>query len=167
MKVRKMYLKKKKKKRNFRNKKKILSRGVVPTRFQFQVAEDRLYPRIVDKTLTKWVLFFPVVDLVDKLGVFSARLFRQDCASYRGHFIKDLRRLGRSLDRVIIIDNSPASYFLQPDNALRISSWFGDASDSEFLTLISLCEQLSKVDDVRDFLRASKAPFNSTPILKK
>ncbi|XP_077544404.1 carboxy-terminal domain RNA polymerase II polypeptide A small phosphatase 1-like isoform X5 [Haemaphysalis longicornis] len=60
----------------------------------------------------------PVADLLDKWGVFRARLFRESCVFYRGNYVKDLGRLGRDLHRVVIIDNSPASYIFHPDNAI-------------------------------------------------
>ena len=46
-------------------------------------------------------------------------------------YIKDLSRLGRDLDQVLIIDNSPASYSMQPANALACRSWFKDPLDRE------------------------------------
>jgi RNA polymerase II subunit A small phosphatase-like protein len=60
----------------------------------------------------------PVADLLDKENIFKARLFRESCAFYRGNYVKDLSRLGRDLSRVIIVDNSPASYIFHPDNAV-------------------------------------------------
>jgi RNA polymerase II subunit A small phosphatase-like protein len=43
----------------------------------------------------------------------------------------DLRRLGRNIKDVIIVDNSPVSFSLQPENAIPIKSWFDDSSDRE------------------------------------
>lgn len=60
----------------------------------------------------------PVADLLDTENIFTARLFRESCAFYRGNYVKDLSRLGRDLSRVIIVDNSPASYIFHPDNAV-------------------------------------------------
>lgn len=34
--------------------------------------------------------------------------------------MKDLNKLGRDLQKVIIVDNSPASYIFHPDNAVSI-----------------------------------------------
>jgi hypothetical protein len=34
--------------------------------------------------------------------------------------VKDLNKLGRDLQKVIIVDNSPASYIFHPDNAVSI-----------------------------------------------
>ncbi|XP_023587065.1 carboxy-terminal domain RNA polymerase II polypeptide A small phosphatase 1 isoform X2 [Trichechus manatus latirostris] len=65
----------------------------------------------------------PVADLLDKWGAFRARLFRESCVFHRGNYVKDLSRLGRDLRRVLILDNSPASYVFHPDNAVSASRW--------------------------------------------
>nr|XP_046260130.1 uncharacterized protein LOC124067097 isoform X1 [Scatophagus argus] len=94
----------------------------------------------------------PVSDLLDKWGAFRSRLFRESCVFHKGNYVKDLSRLGRDLNKVIIIDNSPASYIFHPDNAVPVASWFDDMSDTELLDLIPFFERLSKVDDIYDFL---------------
>jgi len=104
----------------------------------------------------------PVADLLDKWGVFRCRLFRDACVFHRGNYVKDLNKLGRSLQRVVIVDNSPASYIFHPDNAVPVASWFDDSSDSELLYLIPFFERLSSVDNVYTVLRNSNHPFNTT-----
>ncbi|XP_075870151.1 carboxy-terminal domain RNA polymerase II polypeptide A small phosphatase 1-like isoform X2 [Nelusetta ayraudi] len=94
----------------------------------------------------------PVSDLLDKRGAFRSRLFRESCVFHRGNYVKDLSRLGRDLNKVIIIDNSPASYIFHPDNAVPVVSWFDDTSDTELLDLIPFFERLSRADDVYAFL---------------
>ncbi|KAI1285704.1 Carboxy-terminal domain RNA polymerase II polypeptide A small phosphatase 1 [Halotydeus destructor] len=95
----------------------------------------------------------PVSDLLDKTGVFKSRLFRESCHFYRGNYVKDLGRIGRDLHKVIIVDNSPASYIFHPDNAVPVASWFDDMSDTELHDLIPFFEKLSKVDNVYTVLR--------------
>ncbi|MEQ2235386.1 hypothetical protein ILYODFUR_001840, partial [Ilyodon furcidens] len=90
----------------------------------------------------------PVADLLDKGGVFRARLFRESCVFHRGNYVKDLSRLGRELQKVIIVDNSPASYIFHPENAVPVQSWFDDMTDTELLDLMPLFEGLSKEVDV-------------------
>ncbi|XP_035532997.1 uncharacterized protein LOC118339458 isoform X1 [Morone saxatilis] len=94
----------------------------------------------------------PVSDLLDKWGAFRSRLFRESCVFHKGNYVKDLSRLGRDLNKVIIIDNSPASYIFHPDNAVPVASWFDDMSDTELLDLIPFFERLSKEDNIYDFL---------------
>jgi len=63
--------------------------------------------------------------------------------------VKDLSLLGRHLKDLIIIDNSPTSYMLQPECALPILSWYEDPKDRALFELIPLLIDLAKVDDVR------------------
>ena len=60
-----------------------------------------------------------MADLLDKWDVFRSRLFRESCVFHRGNYVKDLGRLGRELHKIIIVDNSPASYIFHPENAVR------------------------------------------------
>jgi len=95
----------------------------------------------------------PVADLLDKWGVFRARLFRESCVFYRGNYVKDLGRLGRDLHRVVIVDNSPASYIFHPDNAVPVASWFDNMNDTELRDLIPFFEKLSRVENIYTVLR--------------
>ncbi|KAL3998471.1 dullard-like phosphatase domain protein [Acanthocheilonema viteae] len=97
----------------------------------------------------------PVADFLDKRGVFRARLFRESCVFHKGNYVKDLTRLGRDLKKVIIVDNSPASYAFHPDNAIPVQTWFDDANDVELLDIIPVLEQLAGVDSIYTVLRNS------------
>ncbi|XP_074767330.1 carboxy-terminal domain RNA polymerase II polypeptide A small phosphatase 1 isoform X5 [Athene noctua] len=98
----------------------------------------------------------PVADLLDKWGAFRARLFRESCVFHRGNYVKDLSRLGRDLRRIIIVDNSPASYIFHPDNAVPVASWFDNMADTELLDLLPFFERLSKVEDVYAVLKKQR-----------
>lgn len=63
--------------------------------------------------------------------------------------MKDLSQLGRPLQDIIILDNSPASYIFHPQHAVPISSWFSDAHDNELLDLMPFLEDLA-AKDVKD-----------------
>nr|XP_002128680.1 carboxy-terminal domain RNA polymerase II polypeptide A small phosphatase 1 [Ciona intestinalis] len=95
----------------------------------------------------------PVSDLLDKSGVFSSRLFRESCVFHRGNYVKDLSLIGRDLNKVIIIDNSPASYIFHPDNAVPVISWFDDPTDTELLDLLPFLEAIAESEDVYSVLR--------------
>uniref|UniRef100_A0ABM5GMP7 protein-serine/threonine phosphatase n=1 Tax=Pogona vitticeps TaxID=103695 RepID=A0ABM5GMP7_9SAUR len=94
----------------------------------------------------------PVADLLDRWGVFRARLFRESCVFHRGNYVKDLSRLGRELSKVIIVDNSPASYIFHPENAVPVQSWFDDMTDTELLDLLPFFEGLSQEEEVYTML---------------
>ncbi|XP_050306587.1 carboxy-terminal domain RNA polymerase II polypeptide A small phosphatase 1 [Anthonomus grandis grandis] len=104
----------------------------------------------------------PVADLLDQWGVFRARLFRESCVYYRGNYVKDLNKLGRELQQIVIVDNSPASYIFHPDNAVPVASWFDDMNDNELLDLIPFFEKLSKMDNVYTVLCNSNRPYNNS-----
>ncbi|KAL8591190.1 E3 SUMO-protein ligase SIZ2 [Nucella lapillus] len=107
----------------------------------------------------------PVANLLDKWDVFRARLFRESCVFHRGNYVKDLSRIGRDLNKVVIIDNSPASYIFHPDNAVPVSSWFDDTADSELRDLIPFFENLAGVDTVYTLLKttATDSPGTTPP----
>lgn len=88
----------------------------------------------------------PLLDQLDINHVIHHRLFRESCYNYNGNYIKNLAQLGRPLEDVIIIDNSPGSYILHPQHAVPISSWFSDIHDNELLDMVPFLEDLAKKD---------------------
>ena len=95
-----------------------------------------------------------VIDKIDKYHVVKGRLFRADCdLNKNGLHLKDLKKLGKNLKDIIIIDNCPISYELNEDNGIPIEAWYSDLEDNELLKLIPFLKYLSKVDDVRPILK--------------
>jgi Dullard-like phosphatase family protein len=95
----------------------------------------------------------PLIDKLDIYGAVDHRLFRDSCTRYRAGYVKDLSKLGRNLEDVIIIDNSPVCYALQPENAIPIKTWRDDPLDTELLDLLPILVYLSRVDDIPSVLR--------------
>jgi len=91
----------------------------------------------------------PLLDQLDKNNYVSGRLFRQDCSFNHGLYIKDLRRIGKDLKDMIIIDNNPVSYAVNEDNGIPILTWYDDLTDKELIKLLPLLKYLADVDDVR------------------
>eukprot|EP00826_Nyctotherus_ovalis_P034091 TRINITY_DN2797_c0_g1_i1.p1 TRINITY_DN2797_c0_g1~~TRINITY_DN2797_c0_g1_i1.p1 ORF type:complete len:288 (+),score=63.14 TRINITY_DN2797_c0_g1_i1:633-1496(+) len=94
-----------------------------------------------------------VLDELDPERKICYRLFRGSCSLVRGGVVKNLARLGRDLKDVVIVDNSPSSYALQPCNGIPIKTWRDDENDTELQKLTPVLELLTKADDVRDYLR--------------
>lgn len=90
----------------------------------------------------------PLLDILDRHKVVATRLFREACVQHYGNYVKDLSHLGRPLEHIIIIDNSPYSYMFQPHNAIPITSWFHDKNDRQLYDLLPLLESIMEVDDV-------------------
>lgn len=95
----------------------------------------------------------PVMDRLDPERRVPHRLFREACASTRNGYVKDLSKLGRNLSDIIIVDNSPYSYAMQPDNALPILSFYDDMLDCELEKVTPFLESIANMGrDVRALL---------------
>ncbi|CAH8825682.1 unnamed protein product [Trichobilharzia szidati] len=103
----------------------------------------------------------PVCDYIDAASYFRHRLFREACVDHQSNLIKDLSRLGRDVEQICIVDNSPISFLFQPSNALQIVSWFGDTGDQALSDLIPYLTGLANARTVIDYLREFRPPQNA------
>jgi CTD small phosphatase-like protein 2 len=96
-----------------------------------------------------------VLDQIDKERRISYRMYRQHASPTGMVFVKDLSKIGRPLNKTIIVDNVAENFSLQPDNGIFIKSWFDDMSDTALLELAPLLKQIvqKSVKDVREALR--------------
>jgi TFIIF-interacting CTD phosphatase-like protein len=62
---------------------------------------------------------------------------RESTTFMNGMYVKDLSKLNRDLAHVIIIDDNPDSFQLQPENGIHIKP-FKDANDVEDTALLEL-----------------------------
>lgn len=95
-------------------------------------------------------------------GLFKKKMFSHDQNFKDGHWVKDLRRLNRDLNNVMVIDaKSLDSCHLNPENALNISKWTGNLRDTELTKISMFLEEFQKynVADVRDAI----ARYNADP----
>jgi carboxy-terminal domain RNA polymerase II polypeptide A small phosphatase len=72
----------------------------------------------------------------------------------QGSFVKDMRRIGRPMEDLIIIDNSPNSYQFQPENGIPILSWYDNMDDDELMRFVPALKMLAdeRIDDVRPLI---------------
>lgn len=104
------------------------------------------------KDYADWIL-----NELDPQRYISRRLYRDSCTFRRGSYLKDLKKVGRDLTKVVIVDNLPENFLLQKDNGIGIKSWFNDNSqDTEILKLQSVLNCLITLDDVREGIRKIK-----------
>jgi RNA polymerase II subunit A small phosphatase-like protein len=90
----------------------------------------------------------PLLDMLDVHHVIQGRLFRESCTVYQNNYVKDLQLLGRDIKDVIIVDNSPASYMFQPENAIGVSTFIDDINDRELYYCLPFLEAMLNVQDV-------------------
>ncbi|KAI8607775.1 NLI interacting factor-like phosphatase-domain-containing protein [Chytriomyces sp. MP71] len=96
----------------------------------------------------------PVIDWLDKdRTLISRRYFRQSCIpSENGHFTKDLSIVEPDLASVVLLDNSPVSFAVNPENAIPIETWTHDGNDEALFELLPFLDALRFADDVRSIL---------------
>ncbi|XVF25588.1 hypothetical protein REPUB_Repub13aG0224900 [Reevesia pubescens] len=96
-----------------------------------------------------------VLDILDPKGLISHRLYRDSCSQLvRGRHVKDLSKLGRDLGKVVIVDDNPMSYSLQPANAIPIKRFEDDIEDRELEKLIGFFESYCDgFEDMRDAVK--------------
>ncbi|KAE8696488.1 putative Aquaporin NIP1.1 [Hibiscus syriacus] len=91
-----------------------------------------------------------VLDKLDPKGRFiSHRIYRDSCKEVNGKFVKDLSEMGRNLGRVVIVDDNPNAYSLQPENAVPIRPFVDDSEDRELEKLLRFFEWSERFEDMR------------------
>lgn len=100
-----------------------------------------------------------VLDTLDVDKVISLRLYRDSCTMIQGKAVKNLAILGRDLKNVIIIDDNPFSYALQPENAIPVNPFVGDLPDTELWKVIGMCGIAAGYEDVREAIKVHRNEF--------
>ncbi|KAK9132253.1 hypothetical protein Scep_011781 [Stephania cephalantha] len=96
-----------------------------------------------------------VLDQLDPGNVISYRLYRDSCTEQSGRFVKDLGDLGRDLKNVVLVDDNPNAYSLQPENALPVAPFFSDVGDGELKKVMRFFDEfVDGFEDVRDALKS-------------
>ena len=86
----------------------------------------------------------PIINALDPNNkYFDYRLYRKHTIIIDNDFVKDLSKLGRDMNRIIIVDNMEQNYKLQKDNGITIRPFWG--KDNEDTALIDLLEILIKI----------------------
>jgi Dullard-like phosphatase family protein len=114
-----------------------------PHLHQFLAAVTSMFDEVVVFTAGTADYAAPILDRMDPTHrTFRRRFYRDSCTlvpSTGGSapaftFVKDLRILGEpDLSRVLILDNTPSAYALQPQCGVPIPSFFGDPADDALL----------------------------------
>ena len=82
---------------------------------------------------------------------FDYILFREHAIIIGDEFVKDLNRVGRGLDRIIIVDDMPQNFRLQKQNGITIKPFYGDDyNDTALYDLLPILKHIAEDgNDVR------------------
>ncbi|XP_020585385.1 probable C-terminal domain small phosphatase [Phalaenopsis equestris] len=149
--------------------------GIPPERYDFTI-----HPVIDGKEITFYVLKRPgtdellrVASEVYEVVIFTAglreyaslvlerldpnnklishRLYRDSCREMEvGKLVKDLSGLGRDMGKVVIVDDNPASFSLQKENAIPVSPFINDLDDRELREVMKFLNFAANFEDTRE-----------------
>lgn len=87
-----------------------------------------------------------LIDAIEEDKIyFDHRLYREHATIIDNDFVKDLTRIGRPLDKIIIIDNMPQNFKLQKENGIIIRPFWGeDNYDQALFKLIPILVNIAK-----------------------
>ena len=75
-----------------------------------------------------------LIDAIEENNLyFEHRFYRQHTVIIGNDFVKDLNRIGRPIDRIIIVDNMPQNFRLQKENGINIKAFWGEDADDNAL----------------------------------
>jgi TFIIF-interacting CTD phosphatase-like protein len=90
-------------------------------------------------------------------------LSREHCRIFKEQFVKDLTIFDCPVSDVVIVDNNPACFCLQPENGILVGSWTGCRADSVLiLTVLPILMDCCDCQDVRSVIK-TKQLFGSKP----
>ena len=117
-----------------------------PGLFQFL---DNVFPlfELVIWTVATKDYADPIIDIIENdKKYFSQRLYREYATIKNKYYVKDLNNLGKSLDKVIIVDDREVSFYLQKENGILIKPFLGTAWEckNDFV-LFDLYKILAKI----------------------
>ena len=105
-------------------------------------------------------------EIEKKRKFFDYKFYREHCTIYKDTFVKDISKIGRDLQKIIIVDNNENNFVLNKENGIKISAYYGDdehntnnninkKNDNALLELKKILIMIYKdnYDDIREALK--------------
>lgn len=113
----------------------------------------------------------PVIRKLDPYHIVMWPLFRE-ATLYRpkeNEYIKDLSYLNRDLSKVIVMDTKPSHVQNQPENAVLLAPWAGNADDKDLIAYIPFLEYIHTMatSDVRKAIASFDGKHIPTEFAKR
>ncbi|CUV07892.1 unnamed protein product [Cryptosporidium hominis] len=115
--------------------------NILKNYYEIVIWSDESFP-IPHEVLEKWNL--PIIGILNK----------NHFSKTNGKLFKNLNRLGRNLNRVILVDNESYSANIQYDNSIVLPIFKGDPYDNELNSIIDLLKAAAlQPGDIREYLK--------------
>lgn len=109
-----------------------------------------------------------VIEFIDpKKRFFNEMYFRDSTTRVKNVYVKDLTKLSKHLNRIVIVDDNPFAFMFQPTNGIQVKRFRGDPEDDELMTyVLSMIKGCSKSLDVRLYITEKLLFRNPISILQ-
>ena len=104
-----------------------------------------------------------ILDVIDPNNKYiNHRLYRSHTTICNFTFVKDLSKIGRNLNKTLIVDNLADNFKLQPNNGIQIGTWTDDMKDTQLNDLCLIFQQIleKKPDDIRIIIKKLNDEIN-------
>ncbi|UNI22971.1 mitochondrial inner membrane protein required for protein import [Purpureocillium takamizusanense] len=127
------------------------------------------YYELVLFTTVPFAMGEPIVRKLDPFRFIMWPLYREATKYEDGEIVKDLSYLNRDLSKVIIIDTKASHVRKQPENAIILDPWKGEAKDQDLVGLIPFLEYIHTMQysDVRKVLKSFEGKHIPTEFARR
>ena len=106
-----------------------------------------------------------ILNSIDLKKSISHRLYRKhlEYDHKSGNYVKNLASIGRDISKICIVDDDEDNFVLQPDNGIRIRSYFGNKNDMELCKLWKKLKIITekKYNDIRPIIKEINKQMSS------
>ena len=129
-----------------------------PGTFTFLEKVQKFYEIVIFSEAEQNYVDLILSSIEENKKYFDFVLYRQHTTIQNEEFIKDLSKIGRKLSKIIIVDNMPQNFRLQPENGIYIKPFWGDNNEDEALFNLSdiLCKIANNIGDLREGIKKYK-----------
>ena len=99
--------------------------------FSFLTLLKPFYEIISFTSATKEYADVIINEIEKKRNFFDYKFYREHCVIFKDTFVKDIRRIGRDLSKIIIVDNNENNFVLNKENGIKIKPYYGDDDNSD------------------------------------
>ena len=129
-----------------------------PGLFSFLNAIKPIYELVSFTTETKEYSDMILNEIEKNKKYFDYNLYTEHLTLYGNKFVKDITKLGRDIKKVIIVDDDPDNFRLNPENGIQISPYLGDSTKDDTtlfeLKRLLILFQRTGVDDIRKAIKS-------------